>query len=90
MLEFNIANRIVESLGGTLDFDISIDKFAFSFILKFKKGELFAVEEKRSKEFSLPEIESQEKVSLKDAIVLLVEDNLMFLPKGLFFRTRKL
>jgi len=77
LLEFNIANRIIESLGGTLDFDISTDKFAFSFILKFKKGELFAVEQEKAKEFALPEIESQEKVSLKDATVLLVEDNLI-------------
>ncbi len=77
LLELNIANRIIESLGGNIEFEITADKFAFNFVLKFKKGELFEQEQKKSSEFSLPEIEAEEKVGLKDATVLLVEDNLI-------------
>jgi CheY-like chemotaxis protein/signal transduction histidine kinase len=77
LLEFNIANRIIESLGGVLEFDLTTDKFELSFTLKFKKGELLAQQEEQQSEFKLPEIESDEKISLKDASVLLVEDNLI-------------
>lgn len=77
LLEFNIANKIIESLGGALEFDLTTDKFELNFTLKFKKGESLTKEEEKSKEFSLPEIESDEKISLKDATVLLVEDNLI-------------
>jgi signal transduction histidine kinase len=39
LLEFNIANRIIESLGGLLEFDLSPEKFEMTFTLKYKKGE---------------------------------------------------
>lgn len=77
LLEFNIANRIIESLGGTLEFDLSPENFELTFTLKYKKGESLTKEEEKAKEFALPEIESDEKISLKDANVLLVEDNLI-------------
>ncbi|MFC2104971.1 response regulator, partial [Bacteroidota bacterium] len=77
LMELNIANRIIESLGGSIEFDLSSDKFELKYVLKFKKGELFATEQERAKEFALPEIESAEKIILKDANVLLVEDNLI-------------
>lgn len=77
LLDFNIANRIIESMGGTIEFDLSPEQFEFSFILKYKKGDDLDKEEERSKEFALPEIESEGKVSLQDANVLLVEDNLI-------------
>ena len=77
LLEFNIANRIIESLGGSIEFDVTPDKFEFKFTLKFKKGEPFITEKVKTNEFALPEIEPRGKVSLKDAYVLLVEDNLI-------------
>ncbi|MCB2194690.1 MAG: response regulator [Bacteroidetes bacterium] len=77
LLEFNIANRIIESLGGALEFDLSPEKFELTFTLKYKKGESLTKEEEKPKEFALPELESDEKISLKDANVLLVEDNLI-------------
>lgn len=77
LLEFNIANRIIESLGGVLEFDLSPEKFELAFTLKYKKGESLTKDDKKPKDFSLPEIESEEKISLKDANVLLVEDNLI-------------
>ena len=77
LLEINIANRIIESLGGSIEFNLTPEKFEFSFALRYKKGESFIKVEEKLKEFALPEIESEEKVSLKDANVLLVEDNLI-------------
>ena len=77
LLEFNIANRIIESLGGSIDVDLTSDKFEFKFILKFKKGEAFLDERILSKESTFPKIETGRQISLKDAIVLLVEDNLI-------------
>ncbi len=77
LLELNIANRIIESLGGSLEFDFTPDKFEFKFILKFKKGEAFLDERILSKESTFPKIETGIQVSLKDANVLLVEDNLI-------------
>jgi len=77
LLEFNIANRIIESMGGNIEFNLTPEKFEFSFVLKFKKGESIENQEDKSKDFSIPEIESEEKVSLKDSNVLLVEDNLI-------------
>ncbi len=77
LLDFNIANRIIESMGSAIEFDLSPEQFEVSFILKYKKGDDLDKEEERSKEFGLPEIESEGKVNLQDANVLLVEDNLI-------------
>ncbi|PLX18103.1 MAG: hypothetical protein C0597_06535 [Marinilabiliales bacterium] len=77
LLEFNIGNKIIESLGGNIEFELTSDKFEFKFILKFTKGESFVIESERSKDFDLPEIKSEGKVDLQDATVLLVEDNLI-------------
>ncbi len=78
LLEFNIANKIIESLGGDIEFELSTDKFEFKFILKFTKGEpLLDETTRRISEFDLPEIKSEGKIDLKDANILLVEDNLI-------------
>ena len=77
LLEFNIVNRIIESLGGSIEFKFSQDKFELKFILKFKKGESFLDERILSKESTFPKIETGIQVTLKDANVLLVEDNLI-------------
>ncbi len=77
LLEFTIGKRIIESLGGTLEFVITPDTFDFNFILKFKRGEPIIIEIEKSSEFALPEIKSEGKVILKDANILLVEDNLI-------------
>jgi CheY-like chemotaxis protein/signal transduction histidine kinase len=77
LLEFNIGMRIIESLGGSIDFNLSPDTFDCGFILKFKKGDSLIVETTKSNEFALPEIKSEGKISLKDANILLVEDNLI-------------
>ncbi len=77
LLEFNIVNRIIESLGGSIEFNFTQDKFEFKFILKFKKGESFLDEKILSKESTFPKIDTGIQVTLKDANVLLVEDNLI-------------
>ncbi|HAF28206.1 MAG TPA: hypothetical protein DCG75_04070 [Bacteroidales bacterium] len=77
LLEINIANRIIESLGGAVEFDLTPEKFELKFIIKFKKGEQIISKEDRIKDSLLPEIEPEDKISLKDANILLVEDNLI-------------
>ncbi len=77
LLEFNIVNRIIESLGGSIEFNFTQDKFEFKFILKFKKGESFLDKRILSKESTFPKIDTGIQVTLKDASVLLVEDNLI-------------
>lgn len=77
LLEFNIVNRIIESLGGSIEFNFTQDKFELKFILKFKKGESFLDERILSKENTFPKIDTGIQVTLKDANVLLVEDNLI-------------
>lgn len=77
LLDFNIGKRIIESLGGSIDFNLSPDTFEFNFILKFKKGESLIIETKKSTEFDLPKIKPEGKIKLKDANILLVEDNLI-------------
>ncbi len=77
LLEFNIANKIIESLGGDIEFELTTDKFEFKFLLKFTKGEPLESETKKPSEFDLPEIKPEGKIELKDANVLLVEDNLI-------------
>ena len=77
LLEFNIANKIIESLNGSVEIDITPDNFEFRFILKSRKGEAFPDERILSKESTLPHIDTGGSVSLKDSNVLLVEDNLI-------------
>lgn len=77
LLEINIANRIIESLGGAVEFDLTPEKFELKFIIKFKKGDQIISKEDRIKDSLLPEIEPEDKISLKDANILLVEDNLI-------------
>jgi len=76
-LEFNIGNKIIESLGGNIEFELSSDKFEFKFILNFKKGESLVNEKEKESELNLPEIKTEGTIDLKDANVLLVEDNLI-------------
>ena len=77
LLEFNIANRIIESLAGTIEINSTPDDFDFKFNLKFKKGDSLHEKKDFIKESILPEIETKGDISLKDAHVLLVEDNLI-------------
>lgn len=77
LLEINIANRIIESLGGTVEFELTPEKFELKFLIKFKKGEQLISKEERIKDSLLPEIEPEDKINLKDANILLVEDNLI-------------
>jgi len=77
LLEFNIAYKIIQSLNGNVEIDITPDNFEFRFILKTRKGESFPDERILSKESTLPQIDTGEAVSLKDSNVLLVEDNLI-------------
>lgn len=77
LLDLNIANRIIESIGGTIDIELTSDLFKFEFIIRFKKGKLISEETKTQKEPAIPEIKSDSKIKLSDANVLLVEDNLI-------------
>jgi len=78
LLDFNIANRIIESYGGNIETNISPEVFDFKFVLKLTKSEILKEEQVQtiqSEEF--PDLEKPKKVDLKDANVLLVEDNLI-------------
>lgn len=77
MLGLNIANKIIESLNGQVQIELTPDNFEFKFILKFRKGDLLVNETFVKGEDALPEIEKIGSISLKDANVLLVEDNLI-------------
>ncbi|MFO7844115.1 MAG: response regulator [Bacteroidales bacterium] len=77
LLDLNIARRIIESIGGTFDINISSDLFKFEFIIEFKKGDLFSEEKDSQNESAIPEIKTDAKIKLSDANVLLVEDNLI-------------
>ncbi|HSH52951.1 MAG TPA: response regulator, partial [Bacteroidales bacterium] len=74
-LDLNIANRIIDSTGGTIDIDVTSDLFKFEFIIQFTKGSLFSEETKEDS--AIPEIKSDTSIKLSDANVLLVEDNLI-------------
>jgi CheY-like chemotaxis protein/signal transduction histidine kinase len=76
LLELTIVQQIIESIGGLIEVELTPDKFDFKFIIKFKKGEKI-IEEKKLQEIDLPELETAEKINLKDANILLVEDNLI-------------
>ena len=77
LMDLNIANKIVESMGGQVEIEISPDNFEFKFTLTFKKGDSLIKTETKETDSLLSEIETAGKVSLKDAHVLLVEDNLI-------------
>lgn len=77
LLDLNIANRIIESIGGTIDIEFTSDLFKVEFIINFKKGDSLADESKAEKESAIPEIKSEAAIKLSDANVLLVEDNLI-------------
>ena len=76
LFELNIVKQIIDSLGGLIEIELTTDIFEFKFILKFKKGEPI-VEETSTQKSDFPEIEASPKINLKDANVLLVEDNLI-------------
>ena len=76
LFELNIVKQIIESLGGLIEIELTPDIFEFKFILKFKKGEAI-VEEASTQKSTFPEIEASQKISLKEANILLVEDNLI-------------
>ena len=77
LLDLNIAKRIIEPIGGTIDIDVTSELFKFEFTIQFKKGALFSDETKEDKEPVIPEIKSEANIKLTDANVLLVEDNLI-------------
>jgi CheY-like chemotaxis protein/signal transduction histidine kinase len=76
LMELTVVQQIIESIGGLIEVDLTPDSFEFKFIIKFKKGE--APLEKNS-EFDnmLADLEAPQKINLKDANILLVEDNLI-------------
>lgn len=76
LFELNIVKQIIDTLGGLIEIELTTDIFEFKFILKFKKGESI-VEETSTQKGTFPEIEASPKINLKDANVLLVEDNLI-------------
>ncbi|MFO7830290.1 MAG: response regulator [Bacteroidales bacterium] len=77
LLDLNIANRIIESIGGTIDIEFTPDLFKFEFIITFKKGDSLADIKKAEEEPAIPEIKPESNIKLSDANVLLVEDNLI-------------
>lgn len=78
LLDLNIANRIIESIGGTIDIEYSSEKIEFIFVLNFKKGdEIKEIIEISETEILVAESITGPKIDLKDANVLLVEDNLI-------------
>ena len=77
LLDLNIANRIIDSIGGIIDIDVTSDLFKFEFIIQFTKGSLFSEETKTKEKSAIPEIKSNTSIKLSDANVLLVEDNLI-------------
>jgi CheY-like chemotaxis protein len=74
-LELQIAERTIKSLGGKLEIQPQPEKYHFHFTLQFKKADKSA--KKESAEEGVQEREEKEKTELKDANVLLVEDNLI-------------
>jgi len=76
LLDLSIVQQIIESIGGLIEVELTPDKFDFKFIIKFKKGETL-IEEKKLQESDLPEIDAPQKINLKEANILLVEDNLI-------------
>ncbi len=76
VLEINIAKRTINSLGGELQISSHDGEYSFNFELDFKK-----VEEKKeaskSFDYGSAETKSKSEVDLKNANVLLVEDNLI-------------
>jgi CheY-like chemotaxis protein len=76
-LELHIAKRIVESLGGVLKISTLPEKHSFQFILKFKKAEPEQPQKNTVSEQTGVAGAKKEKIDLKDASVLLVEDNLI-------------
>ena len=77
LLDLNIANRSIDSIGGTIDIDVTPDLFKFEFIIQFTKGSLMTEITKTEEESSIQEIKSDTAIKLSDANVLLVEDNLI-------------
>ena len=76
-LELHIAKRTIESLGGYLKISTLPEKHCFQFILKFKKA---APEQPRKDTVNEQTVAAgvrKEHIDLKDANVLLVEDNLI-------------
>ncbi len=74
-LEIHIASRTIESLGGELYAIPGPEGFVFRFMLEFKTPE--EKEDTGEEESQIPAGPKQQKVDLKDANVLLVEDNLI-------------
>ncbi|HAN18444.1 MAG TPA: hypothetical protein DCQ24_07200 [Bacteroidales bacterium] len=77
LLDINIANRIIESLGGNIEIDFTSDRFEFRFIIRFRKGDTIREEIIEKAEIEDALSMSEEKINLKDANILLVEDNLI-------------
>jgi CheY-like chemotaxis protein/signal transduction histidine kinase len=76
LMDLTVVQQIIESIGGLIEVDLTPDSFEFKFIIKFKKGEAPAV---KNSEFDnmLADLEAPQKINLKDANILLVEDNLI-------------
>jgi len=78
LLDLNIAYRIIESIGGSIDIELTSEKFEFVFVLTFKKGdEIPDPKDINESEIVIPIVDLGNRIVLKDANVLLVEDNLI-------------
>ncbi|OFX84373.1 MAG: hypothetical protein A2W99_01245 [Bacteroidetes bacterium GWF2_33_16] len=78
LLDLNIAHRIIESIGGSIDIEYSAEKIEFVFTISFKKGEeIKDIIEISEAEISISPESIGPKLDLKDANILLVEDNLI-------------
>ncbi|MFO8236327.1 MAG: response regulator [Bacteroidales bacterium] len=75
-LELNIAKKMINSLNGDLEISLSDDTTIFKFELDFKKAEPQTSPEKDQTQVKARKTTSSE-LNLKDANVLLVEDNLI-------------
>jgi len=76
LMELSIVQQIIESIGGLIEVDLTPDSFEFKFIIKFKKAEKPA-EKNTQFDDMLADFDAPQKIDLKDANILLVEDNLI-------------
>nr|MDA3778807.1 response regulator [Bacteroidales bacterium] len=78
ILDLNIAQRIIKSINGTIDITLTPENFSFKFTSIYKKG-INIKDSSPSKIEQIPIVISDDadKTDLKDANILLVEDNLI-------------
>ena len=73
-IDLSIPNRLIQLLGGTLTTENFDYETLFSFDLSFQKSDI-KLRKEPAAEIPFAELKAAKKVSLKDANVLLVEDN---------------